>query len=388
MRPVRPPAWPGRYYDGRSPQPHLTRVRPTATGLEFEAGGERRFWTYDEIRQTQGHHVGEVVRFETRAALPEALVVEDIGILESIGELRPAGAPRFHGPSVRQRRRLFIPTATVGIIVASWLIYRYVLPLTVGIVTAVIPVSWEEALGRSALSYVAPSEKRSGEEIHARVMDKMVARLTGAADFPYQFTVYVVGDPTFNAFALPGGNIAVNTGLIRKMKRPEQLAAILAHEIQHVVQQHGTRAVLRNMGLRALIAAVGGEESLDHVLDWAALVGEMRFSRQHEASADRQGMRLLLDAGIDPNGMVEAMKILLDATGDLAREWTYLSTHPLTRDRIRMLEPYLDSLGADPEPILSEEEWQQFLKTSERHVEDEESKDPEDETVEIFRLEF
>lgn len=364
---ILPTEWSAEYYDGRTAQSHPARIKPTGRGLEFYADGDLHFWRYEDIDQTQGNHAFEHVRFQTRADLPEAIVVKDTDLLRKIRDLGSPDSPRFHDPDSRARRRGLMVAAIVGIGLAGWLIYMYAIPVSVRLATAIIPVSWEEALGRSAVAHIAPSEKRSDLGIHTQVMDRLVARLTSRSDFPYEFKVYVVEDSRFNAFALPGGYIAFNTGLIRMMDTPEQLAGILAHEIQHVVQRHGTRFVLRQISTRALIAAIGGQEGgVDYVLDWASLAGALRFSRENETSADHEGMKLILEAGIDPVGMVEALKTILDVRGDLPRGLSYLSSHPLTRDRIQLLEPYLDSLRGDPKPIISDAEWQDFLEASDQ----------------------
>jgi Zn-dependent protease with chaperone function len=125
------------------------------------------------------------------------------------------------------------------------------------------------------------------------------------------YTFKVVDSPEINAFALPGGFVYVNRGLIEAADTQDELAGVLAHEIGHVVARHGAdqavRASLAQTGLGALggLLGQGTSASIGEMAAQMAATGVfMRFSRQAEREADRLGARMLYDAGLEPKGMV------------------------------------------------------------------------------------
>lgn len=352
--------WHAHFFDGQTAQRYPVQARVGADDLEVifsDRPSER--WAYGSFRQTEGFYAGEWVRFEKDDGSGQALAIEDVAILTAIRARYPASG--FHDPAFRRYRPPLVGLCIAGIVLVVWLIYGYGLPMFVDGIARIAPVAWENALGRSFVAYIAPEADRCGDAVYAEMVDEIVARLTAQADLPYTFRVYVVDDARLNAYALPGGYIAITTRFLAQMKSPEQLAGIIAHEMQHVAQRHGTRAIFREIATRALVAAVSSEAGgLDYVLDNAAMVGSMRFSRQHESAADIQGMNMILDAKIDPAGMVEVFEIILATTGDLPDALAYISSHPLTKDRLRSLASYADSLSVAPVPIVPDSTWARF----------------------------
>ena len=236
--------WTARLFDGKTAKPQTVQIEVMSDGLHITFEDERQeVWTFGTFDQTQGHHVGELVCFEKKGVLTACLSLNDVAILEAIRTQDATMA--VHNPKVRKFRVPIVAGATLGVALVGWLMYVYGLSLAVGVAIRVIPVSWENALGVYVLDHIAPKEKRRDDMAYAVVLNEMVRRLTEHRALPYTFRVYVIDDATFNAFALPGGHIAFYTGLLKGIQTPEQLAGIMAHEIQHVVQQHGTRRLLR-----------------------------------------------------------------------------------------------------------------------------------------------
>lgn len=139
-------------------------------------------------------------------------------------------------------------------------------------------------------------------------IERIVCALAGAlGPSPYAFRVHVVDDPVVNAFAVPGGGMVLFRGLVEAARTPEELAGVLAHEMSHVVHRHGTRALIRELSLRALVAIVTGNVAgLEQALGTAGQLGGLRYRRSDELEADRAAVALLAAAQIDPAGMVRA----------------------------------------------------------------------------------
>ncbi|WP_157736300.1 M48 family metalloprotease [Granulosicoccus antarcticus] len=174
-----------------------------------------------------------------------------------------------------------------------------------------------------------------------------LAHAAGKSD-AQDFTFFLIDDPQINAFAIPGGYVGVNSGLIAVMGQEEQLASVVAHEVAHVTQRHharafatGNRATLSTAA--AILAAIiigqaspqAGQAALAAGLA-ASQQSAINFTRSNEVEADRIGIEILANAGYDSRAMAESFSILRKKnslnTSDLQLE--YLRTHPLDNNRI------------------------------------------------------
>jgi predicted Zn-dependent protease len=159
-----------------------------------------------------------------------------------------------------------------------------------------------------------------------------------------QFTFFIVQSPVINAFALPAGYIGVHSGLFLDADNESQLASVLAHEISHVTQRHLARMIDESgnsiaINIATLLAAilVGSQNSeAGQAVLMGGLAGaqqsSINFTRANEYEADRIGIGLLIEAGINPDGMVEFFEHLLDKSSGLQIE--YIRTHPLDINRV------------------------------------------------------
>lgn len=151
----------------------------------------------------------------------------------------------------------------------------------------------------------------------------------------------IVDDPDINAFAVPGGYIYVNKGLILRAQTLSQLAGVVGHEIAHVTQRHSVKQMEKGqkVGIGATLACIlqpdfcqnGGGD----LLNLGATAIMARFSRGDETEADQYGVKYTLRAGIDPRGMPEMFEIMLaerDSKGGGSS--SFLATHPIEEDRI------------------------------------------------------
>ena len=364
--------WEGAFFDGRTASRQAVTVTVMVGGLHIvkkEAGketGSSLWWPYEEIRQTQGLYSGEQVRLEKGDALPEAIVVADGRFLAAIHQAAPDAHARFHNPARRFLRLRLILLGGAGALLAAAVLYSWGIPWLADRVSSRVPIAWEEQLGREVLGQLAPPDKRCADPARIGVLNQIVAALTGTGsgpDVPYRFVITVVDDPAVNAFAAPGGQIVIYQGLLNKTENPEELAGVLAHEIQHVVQRHATKALFREMSMRVLMAAALGDASgMAAVLGAAETLGELRFRRRDEEAADREGMKAVQVARIDPMGMIRFLNKLYDDSGDMPGAMQYLSTHPQTRDRIEQLSRLAAQAAYSPVPLLPGYEWAEMGK--------------------------
>lgn len=144
-----------------------------------------------------------------------------------------------------------------------------------------------------------------------------------------------------NAFALPGGKVGVNTGIFSVARNQDQLAAVLAHEIGHVIERHHDERITRQMGASGavqLLGALAGDYG-SLATQGGGLLAQTGFllpgSRVQETEADVVGQRLMADAGFDPAQAVDLWQNMIAAGGGRPPEW--LSTHPNPQSRIQEL---------------------------------------------------
>jgi predicted Zn-dependent protease len=173
------------------------------------------------------------------------------------------------------------------------------------------------------------------------------ARKDARGEAKYDYFFFVVRDPQLNAFALPGGFIAVHSALLLQAQTESELASVLGHEVGHVVQRHIARSIgqqkqdalipLAAMILAALTARQGGDAAMGVFLggQGLAIQRQLNFGRDAEREADRIGFQIMGAAGFDTSGMVAFFQQMQASTrnySDLVPAW--LLTHPLTTERI------------------------------------------------------
>jgi predicted Zn-dependent protease len=169
--------------------------------------------------------------------------------------------------------------------------------------------------------------------------------LTATLDGKQQWEINLFEDPSANAFALPGGFMGVHSGLLQVARNQHQLAAVIGHEIGHVMAQHSNERVsiefATSTGMQ-LLQAMAGEQSeqkqmLFGLLGVGSQVGiSLPFSRKHETEADLIGLELMARAGFDPREAVTLWQNMAQASGGNAAP-EFLSTHPSGDTRIREL---------------------------------------------------
>lgn len=209
----------------------------------------------------------------------------------------------------------------------------------------------EVALGLQAApemlqQFGGPDPSPEAQAFVKRVGERLVSR-TAAAQSPYRFEFHLLDDAeTVNAFALPGGQIAITEGLVRKLDTEGQLAGVLAHEIGHVVARHGAEHIAKQQLTQGLTGAAvlatydPNNPASRGSAAVAAMIGQlvgMRFGRQDELESDELGVRFTSEAGYDPRSMEGLMKILAQSS-EGGRQPEFFSTHPNPENRVARIQ--------------------------------------------------
>jgi len=247
--------------------------------------------------------------------------------------------------------RLIIALVMAVLAIAGYYGTRSFNPVTEEVQHIDITPQQEVALGLQAAPEMAQqygglSADQGTQQLVDRVCRELIAR-TAAKDTPYEFDCHVLADgETINAFALPGGQVFITEGLLRKLRTEGQLAGVLGHEIGHVVARHGAEKIAKARLTEGLTGAAviatydPNDPASRRNAAVAAMIGQlvnMRFGRQDELEADVLGVRFTSEAGYDPRAMIELMQILEQSAGG-ARQPEFFSTHPNPANRITNLQ--------------------------------------------------
>jgi predicted Zn-dependent protease len=278
-----------------------------------------------------------------RSILQDPRVLQHPSLLQAVGQIRS-----------KRARNLAVVLAAA----AALLSLPLLLLLNLGSLTRVaarqVPADWEMQLGELAFNQYELRGNLVEDTATAKLLEDLTAPLTAAVpESRYRFRLHIARDSSVNAFALPGGYIVVHSELLLRADTAEELLGVLAHEISHVTEQHGTRNLIASAGvaltLQLLIGDAGGV--FGTLASAAPFLLTQRYSRGFERESDRRGYELLVRANIDPSGMVSFFEKLKAEearrraklrkqgdTGELISELSeFMSTHPTTDSRIAEL---------------------------------------------------
>jgi len=185
---------------------------------------------------------------------------------------------------------------------------------------------------------------------YINVLGDSIAKLTSRTDIP-DWHFYIVDSKEVNAFAVPGGFIYVNRGLIERTQRMDQLAGVLGHEIGHVVKRHSIKQMQQQQGAQigvtpgCVLINVCNSQIAGTAINVAGSAIFAKFSRDDEAQADEVGIDNVVRAGISPKGIPEMFQILLDERqSDPSAVELWFGTHPTEESRIADTQRIIDKI--------------------------------------------
>ncbi|MBL8228129.1 MAG: M48 family metallopeptidase [Bryobacterales bacterium] len=348
-------SFPATLASNRSAETVVVEVIPAPHGVAVVLpGGEQQWWAFESVRASRR---GAALQLQWPAT-PSAdqtfaiLTLDDPRSVAAIAAVNSRIA-RGENPSTSSDFLMHIGMAIFATVLIIGAAIWQGLPWITARLASLLPVSVEEKIGRASLETMAPRPNRCQDDAVSRIVDRLERTLP---ETPYRFRAYVVEDEMVNAFAAPGGYVVVFRGLLRKTRRPEQLAAVLAHEMQHVVQRHGTQGMVRSLSIWLAFALFTGDPT-GAITVMASNLGSLAYQRADELSADREGLRMLADAGVDPMAMVSMLELLNEETPELPRAARYFSSHPLTEDRIAEVRNLAEPMRYSRKTLLSGIEW-------------------------------
>ncbi|MAO44582.1 MAG: M48 family metalloprotease [Leeuwenhoekiella sp.] len=214
--------------------------------------------------------------------------------------------------------------------------------------TQAISLSTEEEIAIGLQNAPIMAEQHGGLYPDQRLQDqvdavgKKLVDNTIAQETPYTYEFHLLSDPnTVNAFALPGGQIFITYALYKRLNSEDQLAGILGHEIGHVVGRHSAERIAQSE--LANTVATGAQVGADAGM-LASQLGQtilLKNGRGDELESDDLGVKFMLEAGYDPEALIEVMQILKEAGGG-QRVPEFQSSHPDPDNRIEKIRAAIE----------------------------------------------
>ena len=234
----------------------------------------------------------------------------------------------------------------------------------------VIPTSQEVGIGAGMAEQVEASDTILNDQVWQDYLTEVGQKIVAVCDrqdIEYQFKV--IQSDQINAFAAPGGYVYFYTGLLREMSSEAEMAAVMAHEISHVVARHGVKRLQSALGVAVAYELAFGGEGAGKAMDAAIGMGMglifAGYSRSAEREADQYGIHYMVKAGYDPQGALGMFTTLarLGGDGSLNVFEGLASSHPETKERFANATSQIASMQPLPSGLtMNESRYQQMLK--------------------------
>lgn len=348
------------FYDGKQARRRLVTIRVAASGLDIEEAGEWiASWPAGKVRRRDAPD--GILRLVLDGGPQTARL--DVSDPDDQAAIRlRCGALDEGAPKERAGRILFWSLAAAASIVASVV---FLVPVAAERMTPLVPLSWEKRLGTAIDNQVRLflGGKTCANPAGAAALARLTARLAEAAAPAFPIEVQVLDSSVPNAIALPGGRIYLFRALVDRAGNPDEVAGVIAHEIGHVRHRDGLRKLIQAGGTSYLFGLLFGDVAGGGavVLASRALV-DNAYSREAETAADAAAGTVMTALGRPAGAMAHLLKRI---EGNESRIPAFLSTHPVTDQRLKALERFVPEQAGPP--LLTDEEWRalkEICKTS------------------------
>jgi predicted Zn-dependent protease len=274
----------------------------------------------------------------------QIICVQDSRLLEALSEFEITATQSLHSQVKRRKnlRTLALGTPFLAVVILFFAIPFFLSLLPISTLSSLLNEQQEKKLGQ----WLYPLAKHQLQIVDGHPAEAAVRKLV---DFlksanpelqSYQFEIHISSHDEINAMALPGAIVVVNQGLLRKAESAEEVLGVLAHELAHVERRHLVKSLVGRMGslvgVLFLSSLIGTDAALviANTTDFISL----KFSRDDESAADLQGFHFLHRAHVSAEGMIQFFSRLEAEEKALPKALSFLSTHPLSKERVQSLK--------------------------------------------------
>ena len=324
------------YYDGKTSQPYDAQISIVGNSLTINYENGRVVWAISGIDYSSFMGKGKtMLKF---GEFPHQYLEFSIDsslfhTLETYLPKRKAGFWAFSNELANAGFRGVLIGLSIFIAITAG-IYFLVLPKVAEYVVDKIPIETEVDLGKQFYeSFVVNMEV---DKEKTKLLSDFAKKIDFETKYPLKFTV--VKSQQVNAFALPGGNVVVFSAILEKIKSPEELVALLSHEVTHVKERHSLKGLARNLSGSLVVSVVIGDmNTIGNILvSQANNIYQLGFTRDMEKQADLEGLEIMYHNKLDPQGMLHLMERLHEEEKKVGVDKmpAYLNSHPMTKERI------------------------------------------------------
>lgn len=226
-----------------------------------------------------------------------------------------------------------------------------------------VSIEQEEELGNVLKDVMIDQYKIMEDNLADSAIQAIKTRLVTAIDStPYRYEIKIIRNEQINAFTMPGGNIYVFSGLIQAADSPEEVAAVLAHEIGHAEKRHVVTRLINDMSVTAILSILSGGDPSMMAEILKSVLGN-KFNREQEMEADKFALQLLETSRIPPKALARFFEKLTDKDLDYNEDLEILMTHPHNNRRIEQARKYKTRNNFKVEPFNFD--WEKVQKSLE-----------------------
>jgi predicted Zn-dependent protease len=322
--------------------------------IKFENGVVEN-WLLKSVAAVEEAYPGQPVRLRYETAPDARLTVEGPEFLSVLIRTRPDLARSA------SRSRSLLRGSAIGLAcaVVTIVLVGVVVPWISTVSAVFVPIAWETEVGEKVVDQIAaltaPTAVKFCQDVDGTAaLDRLIARLSKGIEINYPLRVRVVASPMVNAFAAPGGNIAIMAGLIKKAETSAEVAGVIAHEMGHVVERHPTEGMIKNIGLSIILEAIsGGFFGSETLSGMAGTLVALSYSREAEAEADQVAINILTEAGISRQGLAHFFERMRSDEKKGITVPQFLSSHPVSTEREAKVRSAEDRGGE----AMTEKDW-------------------------------
>jgi len=215
----------------------------------------------------------------------------------------------------------------------------------------------EERIGKTVIDFLKTTNKTIENDSVSTVINLIKERICAYNEIDTaKIKIYVFDNSDVNAFALPGNNMVIYSGLIEYCDNPEELCSVMAHEIAHLENKHIIKKLSKEIGISVLIAIAGGEAGSKILKELVKVASSTAFDRNMEREADAAAVKYLSNAHVDPENLANLM-VRLSKKTDVPENFEWVSTHPSSKERAAEILKLKKKYTLNIKPILSDSAW-------------------------------
>jgi Zn-dependent protease with chaperone function len=342
-----------RYFDGRTAIAHDAQVDIGAETLTIEAAGDRHIWRYPELRRADDGNGRVILKRKS-----------DSGERISL-DMDAAPALRTVAPALFKSRAQGVesPAVVGGVAAAAWSIAALFLvgvPFAADPIARYMPAQYREQIGDVAWAQVDNFSQYCDDSDEAEaILNGVAYRMMEASDVAQRDQIWItlVDAPIPNAFALPDNSIIVTDELIAMAEHPDEVVAVIAHEIAHIERNHVMQGIVRQIGAGIFFDVMFGGAGAGQAIALSSMnLAGLRYTRDDETEADTRGFAFLDAAGINPGPIAALFERLSEMMQERERgEFpAILSSHPANSERAAAARA---RARPDLPPSLDERQW-------------------------------